>query len=112
MGRVAMGLLSGAGLFALVIGSAAAAQSTLPPPDAPETPATVSEPASGGEIVVTGSRIRRDPLSQEQPIVFVSDEERRLGDYNPADASYLNEVYNQDGVAVYRVNLDAVALAE
>ena len=75
MGRVAMGLRSGTGLFALVVGSAAAAQSTLPPPDAPETPAAVSEPAPGGEIVVTGSRIRRDPLSQEQPIVFVSEED-------------------------------------
>ena len=71
MNRVSMGLRSGAGLLALMIGSAAAAQSTLPPPDAPETPATASEPTSGGEIVVTGSRIRRDPLSQDAPIVFV-----------------------------------------
>jgi iron complex outermembrane receptor protein len=71
MGRVAIGLRSGAGLLALVIGSAAAAQSIQPPADQPQTPATVSEPASGGEIVVTGSRIRRDPLSQDAPIVFV-----------------------------------------
>src|SRR5688572_24606308 len=71
MDRVAMGLRSGAGLLALVIGSAAAAQSTLPPADAPEAPATVSEPTPAGEIVVTGARIRRDPLSQDAPIVFV-----------------------------------------
>jgi hypothetical protein len=43
--------------------------------------------------------------------VFFSDEERRLGDYNPADAPYLTEVYNQDGVIIYRVNLDTVAMA-
>ncbi len=72
MGRVSMGLRSGAGLLALVIGSAAAAQSTQPPPDAPANPSTTAaEPSSGGEIVVTGSRIRRDPLSQDSPIVFV-----------------------------------------
>ena len=66
MGRVSMGLRSGAGLLALVIGSAAAAQSTLPPPDVARDPiATACEPAAGGEIVVTGSRIRRDPLSQD-----------------------------------------------
>jgi len=72
MSRVSMGLRSGAGLLALVIGSAAAAQSIQPPSDQPETPAaTVDEPAAGGDIVVTGSRIRRDPLSQDAPIIFV-----------------------------------------
>jgi len=44
--------------------------------------------------------------------VFFSDDERRLGDFDPANAPYLSEAYNQDGVAVYRVNLDAVAMAE
>jgi iron complex outermembrane receptor protein len=71
MGRVAIGFRSGVGLLALIVGSAAAAQSIQPPADQPETPATASEPSSGGEIVVTGSRIRRDPLSQDAPIVFV-----------------------------------------
>ena len=76
MGRFGLGLRSGVGILALVIGSAAAAQSTLPPPDAAQTPAsTASEPASGGDIVVTGSRIRRDPLSQDQPITFVDQED-------------------------------------
>ena len=76
MRRVSMGLLSGTGIIALIMGSAAAAQSTQPPPDAPATPSTTaSEPSSGGEIVVTGSRIRRDPLSQEQPIVFVDQDD-------------------------------------
>jgi hypothetical protein len=44
--------------------------------------------------------------------VFFSDEERRLGDYDPANVPYLTEIYNQDGVAVYRVNSDTVAMAE
>jgi iron complex outermembrane receptor protein len=74
MGRFGLGLRSGAATLALIIGSAAAAQSTQPPPDAPEAPATASEP-SGGEIVVTGSRIRRDPLSQDAPITFVGQED-------------------------------------
>ncbi len=70
MGRVSMGLRSGAGLLALIIGSAAAAQSTQPP----GTPAAASEQA-GEEIVVTGSRIRRDPLAQDAPIVFVDQDD-------------------------------------
>ncbi|WP_294002943.1 TonB-dependent receptor [Sphingomonas sp.] len=53
----------------MVIGGAAAAQDTLPPADASSTSA--SEPSNVGEIVVTGSRIRRDPLSQDSPVVFV-----------------------------------------
>ena len=72
MRRGSTGLRSSAALLALVIGSAAAAQSTLPPADVAQNPATTaSEPSSGDEIVVTGSRIRRDPLSQDAPIVFV-----------------------------------------
>jgi iron complex outermembrane receptor protein len=71
MSRVSIGLRSGAGLLALMIGSAVTAQSIEPPADQPETPAAVGEPGSGGEIVVTGSRIRRDPLSQDAPIIYV-----------------------------------------
>src|ERR1044072_3293116 len=49
------------------------AQSTLPPPDAAQTPASGKENAQapGGEIVITGSRIRRNPLDQDAPRVFV-----------------------------------------
>jgi iron complex outermembrane receptor protein len=49
----------------------ALAQDTLPPPEAAETPATAAEPTAAGDIVITGSRIRRDPLSQDAPIVFI-----------------------------------------
>jgi iron complex outermembrane receptor protein len=62
-------------LLALVIGSAAAAQSTQPPPDAAQAPVAASEPAQGAEIVVTGSRIRRDPLSQDAPVVYVDQDD-------------------------------------
>jgi iron complex outermembrane receptor protein len=59
--------------FAALIGSAAAAeaQSTLPPPDAAQAPATAAPPSAQGDIVITGSRIRRDPLNQNAPVVFL-----------------------------------------
>ena len=76
MKRTQIALRAGAALSALAIATSASAQSTLPPPDVAETPAsTAEEPTAGGDIVITGSRIRRDPLSQEQPIVFVDQED-------------------------------------
>ena len=76
MKRTQIALRAGAALAALAIANTASAQSTLPPPDVAETPAsTAEEPTAGGEIVITGSRIRRDPLSQDAPIVFVDQED-------------------------------------
>ena len=50
----------------------AQAQDTLPPADVAQAPADpAAEAKSDDEIVITGSRIRRDPLSQDAPIVFV-----------------------------------------
>ena len=73
MSRVSMALRSGAGLLALVIGSAAAAQSTQPPPEASQAPSsTAAEPSLGSEIVVTGSRIRQNPLDQSSPVVTLN----------------------------------------
>ena len=106
MGRFGLGLRSGAATLALIIGSAAAAQSTLPPPDAAETPASAGEPTSGGEIVVTGSRIRRDPLSQDQPITFVGQEDIAKTGLNsvndvlqrlPSAGGGLNSKFNNSG---------------
>jgi len=106
MGRFGLGLRSGAATLALIIGSAAAAQSTLPPPDAAETPATASEPAPGGEIVVTGSRIRRDPLSQDSPIVFVDEADIAKTGLNsvndvlqrlPSSGGGINSKFNNSG---------------
>jgi iron complex outermembrane receptor protein len=57
-------------------GAALAQPSTTAPHQPAEEPATTAErPAAGGEIVVTGSRIRRDPLSQDQPVTFVDRED-------------------------------------
>ncbi|WP_310468420.1 TonB-dependent receptor [Sphingomonas sp.] len=77
MKHIALALRTGAAIAAIVAGaSAAQAQSTLPPADAPETPAsTAQEATSQGDIIVTGSRIRRDPLSQDAPITFVDEED-------------------------------------
>jgi iron complex outermembrane receptor protein len=106
MSRAAIGLRSGAGLLAIVIGSAAAAQSIQPPADQPETPATASEPSAGGEIVVTGSRIRRDPLSQDAPIVFVDQSDIAKTGLNsvndvlqrlPSSGGGLNGKFNNSG---------------
>src|SRR5918994_2901623 len=72
MTRIPFALRAGTALAAVAIATSAAAQSTEPPPDVSQAPATTAqEPADQGEIVITGSRIRRDPLSQDQPIVFV-----------------------------------------
>jgi iron complex outermembrane receptor protein len=77
MNRLGMTLRAGSALAAIAIASTGAeAQSTLPPPDvqqeaqeAQASPAT--DQARGGDIVVTGSRIRRNPLDQDSPIVFI-----------------------------------------
>ena len=53
----------------------ALAQSTLPPAATTDAPAAAAEQGSANDIVVTGSRIRRDPLSQDAPIVFVDQED-------------------------------------
>jgi iron complex outermembrane receptor protein len=87
--------------------SPAVAQSTLPPPDIGQTPATVSQPAEPGvEIVVTGSRIRRDPLSQDAPIVFVDQDDIAKTGLNsindvlqrlPSSGGGLNSKFNNSG---------------
>ena len=75
MRRSSIGLRSSAALLALVIGSAAAAQTAVPAADAArDAVAAGAEPSEGGEIVVTGSRIRRDPLNQDSPVITVDQE--------------------------------------
>src|SRR3954451_18546435 len=72
--RIHASLRASVALVAIVAAaSAAEAQSTLPPPDVTEAPATAgpTQATPQGEIVVTGSRIRRDPLDQNAPVVFL-----------------------------------------
>jgi len=95
--------------FAALIGggTAAQAQSTLPPPDAAATPAAqATSAANGGEIVITGSRIRRNPLDLDAPRVFVDQQDiakTGLSSINdvlqrlPSSGGGLNGKFNNSG---------------
>ena len=69
-------LRTGVAMVALSAGSSAAwAQSVQPPPEVVtgQTPsqASAATPTPSGEIVITGSRIRRNPLDLDAPRVFI-----------------------------------------
>src|SRR6476646_4147730 len=68
-------LRTGVAFIALGVGGVATAQSTLPPPDMAAGQATgqaSGAPATpNSEIVITGSRIRHNPLDLNAPRVFV-----------------------------------------
>jgi iron complex outermembrane receptor protein len=69
-------LRTGVAMVALSAGSSAAwAQSVQPPPEVVtgQTPsqASAASPTPSGEIVITGSRIRRNPLDLDAPRVFI-----------------------------------------
>ena len=93
--------------MALSVGTAVAAQDIQPPADAAETPASTNqEQAGGGEIVITGSRIRRDPLSQDSPVTFVDQQDIARTGLNsvndvlqrlPSAAGGLNGKFNNSG---------------
>ena len=107
MKRIDLALRTGAALAAMIAGTQAQAQSTLPPEDVQENPASVSDDADrAGDIVVTGSRIRRDPLSQDSPIVFVDGEDIAKTGLNsvndvlqrlPSSGGGLNGKFNNSG---------------
>ena len=107
MTRIPFALRAGTALAAVAIATSATAQSTQPPPDVSQAPATTAqEPADQGEIVITGSRIRRDPLSQDQPIVFVDQEDMAKTGLNsvndilqrlPSSGGGLNGRFNNSG---------------
>jgi len=67
MNLKSLALKSSVGVMALTIASVAAAQDSSAPADAAAQPAA----AAADEIVVTGSRIRRDPLAQDSPVITV-----------------------------------------
>ena len=78
MKRTDWALRAGVAFAALAVGTAAEAQSTVPSVETQQAPAvtTVSaEDIAKGEIVITGSRIRRSPLDQDQPVVFVDQQD-------------------------------------
>ena len=70
-------LRAGVALSALSMACPLWAQSTLPPPDVAQAPATPapSAAAPSGDIVITGSRIRRNPLDLDAPRVFIDQQD-------------------------------------
>jgi iron complex outermembrane receptor protein len=113
MKRIEATLCAGVALAALaIVPSAAAAQSTLPPPDVvagqapPASPATEAAQGPGNEIVVTGSRIRRNPLDLDAPRVFVDQSDIQKTGLNsvndvlqrlPSSGGGLNSKFNNSG---------------
>jgi len=110
--RIDTALRAGVAFAALLSAATAAqAQSTLPPPavvsgEAP--PATPGESAKGpgNEIVITGSRIRHNPLDQPSPVVFVDQQDIQKTGLNsitdvlqrlPSAAGGLNTKFNNSG---------------
>jgi iron complex outermembrane receptor protein len=77
MKRIDTVLRSGVAFAALAtVGTAAEAQTVQPPPTVQQNPATPAAQADQkGEIVITGSRIRRNPLDLDAPRVFVDSQD-------------------------------------
>lgn len=76
MKRIESALRAGVAFTALSAASGVCAQSMQPPPNVVSGQAPSAAPGSAGtaannEIVVTGSRIRHNPLDQKSPITFV-----------------------------------------
>src|SRR5690349_19321084 len=107
MQRFETALRAGVAFAALAAGSVAAqAQSTLPPPDVTTAPAATTAPSNTGEIVITGSRIRRNPLDLDAPRVFVDQQDiakTGLTSINdvlqrlPSSGGGLNSKFNNSG---------------
>ena len=109
--RIESALRAGVAFAALAtVATGAAAQSTVPPPDvitgeaAPAVPATSAK--GPGEIVITGSRIRHNPLDQPAPVVFVDQQDIQKTGLNsitdvlqrlPSAAGGLNTKFNNSG---------------
>jgi iron complex outermembrane recepter protein len=81
MKRTEAALRAGVAFAALTtVATGAGAQSTLPPPNvatgqAPPAEQAASARGPGNEIVVTGSRILRNPLDLDAPRVFVDQQD-------------------------------------
>ena len=74
--RIDTALRAGVAFGALTwAASPAQAQSTQPPADIQEQPASAAPPTAQGEIVITGSRIRRNPLDLDAPRVFLDQQD-------------------------------------
>jgi iron complex outermembrane receptor protein len=108
MKRIDWALRAGVACAALATASTAAeAQSNLPPPDVGAAQASTSnQPTSSGDIVITGSRIRHNPLDQDAPRVFVDQQDIQKTGLNsitdvlqrlPSAGGGLNTKFNNSG---------------
>jgi iron complex outermembrane receptor protein len=112
MNRFDTVLRTGVAFIALAAGSGTAwAQSTLPPPDvvtgqAPPATAAPAAKGPGNEIVITGSRIRRNPLDLDAPRVFLDQSDIQKTGLNsvndvlqrlPSAGGGLNSRFNNSG---------------
>jgi iron complex outermembrane receptor protein len=75
MKRMDWALQTSVAVIALASATAALAQSNVPPPDVANSQAPgnlqTAPTGPGADIVITGSRIRHNPLDQTQPVTFV-----------------------------------------
>jgi iron complex outermembrane receptor protein len=108
MKRIHIALRAGVAVSAIAVGatgaSGAEAQST--PPTVERSQATPVTSVSEKDIIVTGSRIRRDPLAQDAPIVFVDQQDIAKSGLNsitdvlqrlPSSGGGLNAKFNNSG---------------
>src|SRR5947207_917686 len=100
-------LRAGVAFVALVAGGGAAgAQSVAPPPNVQNPQTSPTTPTPQGEIVITGSRIRRNPLDLDAPRVFVDQSDIQKTGLNaindvlqrlPSSGGGLNSKFNNSG---------------
>jgi len=109
MKRIDTVLRCGAAVAALAIGTAANAQKTIPTVETQQAPATTtvsSKDIAQQEVVVTGTRIRRNPLDLDAPRVFVDQSDIQKTGLNsindvlqrlPSSGGGLNSKFNNSG---------------
>jgi iron complex outermembrane receptor protein len=100
-------LRAGVAFVALAAGGGVAeAQSVSPPPDVQNPQTSPNQPTPQGEIVITGSRIRRSPLDLNAPRVFVDQADIQKTGLNaindvlqrlPSSGGGLNSRFNNSG---------------
>jgi iron complex outermembrane recepter protein len=107
MKRYDLALRAGVAFIALAAGSGVAEAQTVAPPPSVQNPQTSpAQPSPQGEIVITGSRIRRSPLDQHAPVVFVDQADIQKTGLNaindvlqrlPSSGGGLNSKFNNSG---------------
>lgn len=100
-------LRAGVAVVALVAGGGAVgAQTVAPPPNVQNPQTSPGQPTPQGEIVITGSRIRRNPLDLNAPRVFVDQADIQKTGLNaindvlqrlPSSGGGLNSRFNNSG---------------